>query len=136
MNLKSYILRDLFICSYDEIKFAHCILFYFIFLLYNIWFIDYDLLHSYLYILFHLVSIVWKKETWIYILEKNIVINKVYIVRTWSNSSHTAIFFFIRKLLHCIFIHISLYIILNYKINLICKLLHHRKTSNIKHNFK
>ena len=30
MNLKSYILRDLFICSYDEIKFAflHFILFY------------------------------------------------------------------------------------------------------------
>ena len=75
MNLKSYILRDLFIYSYDEIKFAFYILFDFIFPLYDIWFIDYDLLLSYLHILFHLVSIVWKKETWIYVLKKNIPIS-------------------------------------------------------------
>ena len=37
-------------------------------------FIDNDLLHSYLYLLFHLVSIVRKKEMRIYVLEKNIPI--------------------------------------------------------------
>ena len=37
MNLKSYILRDLFICSYDEkiVCFFHFILLYLIFPLYN-----------------------------------------------------------------------------------------------------
>ena len=54
--------------------FLICILFYFIFPLYNVWFIDNDLLYSYLYLLFHLVSIVRKKEMWIYVLEKNISI--------------------------------------------------------------
>ena len=84
---------------WNKVCSLHFILFYFIFQLYNIWFINYDLLHSYLYILFHLVSIVRKEETWIYILEKNIVINKVYRVRTWSNSSHNAIFFFYKKII-------------------------------------
>ena len=50
--------------------------------LYDVRFIEYDLLHSYFYILFHLVSIVWKKEMWIYVLEKNIPI---------SIESHTSI---------------------------------------------
>ena len=63
------------ICSYDEIKFALFILFYFIFPLYDIWFIDYDLLHSYLHVLFHLVSIVWKKEIWVYVMGKNIPVS-------------------------------------------------------------
>ena len=43
MNLKSNILRDLFIFSYNEKKnFVFCIVFYFIFPLYDIWFIDYE----------------------------------------------------------------------------------------------
>ena len=58
------------------------ILFYFIFPLYDLWFIDNDVLHSYLYILFHLISIVRKKEMWIYVLEKNIPIR---------GESHTSI---------------------------------------------
>ena len=125
INLNSFILWDLFICSYDEIKFVLCILYNFIFPLYDIWFIEYDLLHCYLYIFFHLVSIVWKKEMWIYVLEKNIPITveshtSVYMVRTWSNSSHIVNFFSIKKILHCIFIHISLNVIPNYKIYLIC----------------
>ena len=45
--------------------------------------IDNDLLHSYLYLLFHLVSIVKKKETWIYVFEKNISIHRAPLVR-WS----------------------------------------------------
>ena len=54
MNLKSYILQDLFICSYDEKK----IVFSFYFILY-FHFMIYDL------------SIVRKKEMSIYVLEKN-----------------------------------------------------------------
>ena len=50
------------------------ILFYFIFPLYDIWFIDNDVLRSYIYILFHLISIVRKKEMWIYVFETNISI--------------------------------------------------------------
>ena len=42
MNLKSFILRDLFKSSFDEKKFVFWILFYFIFLVYDIWFIDYE----------------------------------------------------------------------------------------------
>ena len=58
MNLKSYILRDLFICSNDEkiVCFLHFILLYFIFPLYDG---VYDLL-------------IIKKEMSIYVLEKNI----------------------------------------------------------------
>ena len=85
MNLKSYILRDLFICSNDEkiVCFLHFILLYFIFPLYDIWFIDYEkernvdlcLGEKYTY------------KSWFACIY--IVINKVYMVTTWSNSSHT-----------------------------------------------
>ena len=44
------------------------------------------------------------------------VINKVYIVTTWSNSSHTINLKKKKKLLNCVFIYISLYIIPYYKI--------------------
>ena len=40
MNLKSYVLPNLFICSYCEKKNCFFILFYFIFQLYDLWFID------------------------------------------------------------------------------------------------
>ena len=62
MNLKSYILQDLFICSNDEKIVCFCfllfILLYFIFPLYDG---VYDLL-------------IIKKEMSIYVLEKNILI--------------------------------------------------------------
>ena len=74
MNLKSYILRDLFKCSYDEKK----KLFF-----YYIWFIDYEkernidlcLGEKYTY------------KSWFACIY--IVINKIYMVTTWFNSSHT-----------------------------------------------
>ena len=83
MNLKSYILRDLFKCSYDKKKFVFWILFYFIFSLYDIWFIDYEeewnvdlcLGEKYTY------------KSWFACIF--IVINKLYMVTPWSNSSHT-----------------------------------------------
>ena len=83
MNLKIYILRDLFKCSYDEKKIVFWILFYIIFSLYNIWFIDYEkelnddlcLGEKYTY------------KSWFACI--CIVINKVYMVTTWSNNSHT-----------------------------------------------
>ena len=84
MNLKSYNLQDLFKCSYDELKkFVFWILFYFIFSVYDIWFIDYEkeqnvdlcLGEKYTY------------KSWFACI--CIVINKVYMVTTWSNSSHT-----------------------------------------------
>ena len=69
----------------------------------------YDLLYSYLYLLFHLVSIVRKKRD-----VDLIVINN--LVTTWSNSSHNInLKKKKKKLLHCVFIHIILYIIPNYK---------------------
>ena len=83
MNLKSYNLQDLFKCSYDEKKFVFWILFYFIFSLYDIWFIDYEkernvdlcLGEKYTY------------KSWFACIY--IVINKIYMVTTWFNSSHT-----------------------------------------------
>ena len=74
MNLKSYILRDLFKCSYDEKK----KLFF-----YDIWFIDYEkernidlcLGEKYTY------------KSWFACIY--IVINKIYMVTTWFNNSHT-----------------------------------------------
>ena len=83
MNLKSFILRDLFKCSFDEKKFVFWILFYFIFLVYDIWFIDYEkeqnvdlcLGEKYIY-----------KNWFAFIC---IVTNKICIVITWFNSSHT-----------------------------------------------
>ena len=122
--------------------FLHYILFYFIFPLYDIWFIDNNLLHSYLYLLL-LLSFNYEEErdvdlcfgekyiykSWItYIC---MVINKVYIVTTWSNSCHT-INLKKQNLLHCIFLHILLYIIPDYKIYFVTL----KKTSNLKHNFK
>ena len=85
MNLKSYILWDLFKCSYDGKKFVFWILFYFIFSLYDIWFMDYEkegnvdlcLGEKYTY------------KSWFACIF--IVINKVYMVTPWSNSSHTII---------------------------------------------
>ena len=83
MHLKSYILRDLFKCSYGEKKIVFWILFYFIFSLYDIWFIDYEkernvdlcLEEKYTY------------KSWFTCIY--IVINKVYMVTIWFNSSHT-----------------------------------------------
>ena len=83
MNLKSYILWDLFKCVYDEKKIYFWILFYFIFSLYDIWFIDYEeewnvdlcLGEKYTY------------KSWFACIF--IVINKLYMVTPWSNSSHT-----------------------------------------------
>ena len=83
MNLKSYIMRDLFKCSYDEKKIVFWILFYFIFSLYDIWFIDYEkeqnvdlcLEEKYTY------------KSWFACIY--IVINKVSMVTIWFNSSHT-----------------------------------------------
>ena len=93
-------------------------LFYFIFPLYDIWFIEYDLLHSYIYILFHFFfeeiytfslsfNCMEERDVDLCFGENNtykcwiayvyIVINKVYMLRTWSNSSHTVSFFFIKK---------------------------------------
>ena len=82
--------------------------------------IDSDLFPSYLYLLFHFVSIVRKKEInadlcfgekYTY---KNliayicIIINKVYVVTIWSNSSHTIN---LKKKNYCIvFSYISHYI--------------------------
>ena len=64
----------MFLCIDTLGIFFFFILFYYIFPLYDIRFIDSDILHSYLYLLFHLVSIVGKKEMWIYVLEKNMPI--------------------------------------------------------------
>ena len=75
---------------------------------YDIWFIDYE-----------------EGDGGLFFREKNtykslftyicIVINKIYVISTWSNNSHT-----IKEkktfLLHCVFIYISLYIISDYKI--------------------
>ena len=68
---------------------------------------------------------IMKKEMSVFFGKKNtykswftyiyIVINKVYMITTWSNNSHT-----IKEkktfLLHCVFVYISLYIIPDYKI--------------------
>ena len=83
MNLKSYILRDLFRYSYDEKRIVFWILFYFIFSLYDIWFMDYEkegnvdlcLGEKYTY------------KSWFACIY--MVINKIYMVTIWSNSSHT-----------------------------------------------
>ena len=83
MWFKIYIARFF----HDEKKICLLHLFYFIFPLYDILFIDYDLLHIYLYLLFHFVSIVRKIETWIYVLEKNIPI-KIYYCIVFSYISY------------------------------------------------
>ena len=79
MNLKSYILWDLFKCSHDEKNFVFWILFYFIFSLYDIWFIDYEKERN--------VGLCLGEKSWFICI--CMVINKVYTVTTWSNSSHT-----------------------------------------------
>ena len=82
MNLKSFILRDLFKCSYDEKK-KFWILFYFIFSLYDIRFIDYEKeLNDDLYL-----GEKYTCKSWFTCI--CIVINEVYMVITWFNSSYT-----------------------------------------------